>query len=57
METIHTDILAVVTYKSGRVEEVRSKLKKDQTPSARFNKQLKAYKAFPTVVDIQVHRY
>lgn len=52
-----TKIKAIVTYKSGRTEEVHGKINKSGIADAKFSKAVSAAKAFPTVEKVQVEKY
>jgi hypothetical protein len=51
------NIKAVITYKSGRTEEIECKLTSKNLPTATFSKKLAALKKFPTVVKIDIIRF
>jgi hypothetical protein len=48
---------AVVTWKSGRVEEIHTDLNKGGEFKKAFSDKIKSYKAFPTVEKVEVVKY
>lgn len=56
-EKEYTKVKAIVTYQSGRQETIHGKLNKGNVSDKGFQKKVAAFRAFPTVVNVEVIKY